>query len=368
MKIAFISPTLPFRSGIARHTHSLAVALAARDDVNVTVHSFSRLYPGFLFPGETDRNETVERPENYVVDYRIDSINPVTWVKAARRIRQSAPDLVIIPVWTFFVAPCLGAIARILRSKGIEVVALVHNAADHDSAPWKDFLLRFQLREADRYVTHNNSLADAIRVSNQNAEITVSPHPIYDDYPSAKGTLPQQRGLELLFFGLIRPYKGLDIALEALAQSKRNDVRLSIVGEFWSGKRETNALIERLGLRDRVDMVARYVRDDEAAEYFHRADAVLAPYRSATGSGVIALAQHYRRPVIGSDVAGLREAIRHKETGWIIPNGDEAALAQIIADPGLREKTIAMRPALDAEANDLSWVNFAGHVLGRHHD
>ena len=138
--------------------------------------------------------------------------------------------------------------------------------------------------------------------------IEVSAHPVYDDYPEPRGTLAREAGLELLFFGLIRPYKGLDLALEALAASGRDDVRLSVVGEFWEGRDQIDALIARLALEDRVTLVPRYVTDAEAAEYFSRSDALVAPYRSATGSGVVALAQWYARPVIASDVPGLAEA------------------------------------------------------------
>ena len=363
MKIAIVGPTLPFRSGIARHTDALASALAQDTQRNVTVYSFSRQYPKWLFPGESDTDPNAAPPTTYHTRYNLDSINPLSWRAVANAVVKDAPDLVIIPAWTFFTAPALGTIARRLRKAGIEVVMIVHNATDHEASRWKSAMSRYQLRAADRFVTHNKALADDIVALGINAPAVVSRHPVYDDYPDAHRTLPRERKLELLFFGLVRPYKGLDLALNALAQSALNDVRLSIVGEFWSGMEETQALIEQLGLSEHVDLVARYVSDQEAAEYFHRADAVLAPYRTATGSGVVALAQHYGRPVIASDAPGLAEAITPGRTGWLFPAGDIGALSALLAGAVSRKNAAAMAPAIEACREELSWPRFAQSVL-----
>lgn len=362
MKVAIIGPVAPFRGGIARHTGALALALAGRPDDAVTVVSFSRQYPGFLYPGESDREDGAAPPPGIDCAYIIDSLNPLTWRRAVAEVAGSAPDLAVIPAWTFFLAPCLGYIARGLRRRGIPVVMIVHNAEDHEARGWKTGLSAFQVRQASAFVTHNAGIAGALARLAPGIPARICPHPVYDDFPAPEGTLPRRAGLELLFFGLVRPYKGLDIALKALERSGREDVHLTVAGEFWEGLDETRALIRTLNLGDRVELVPRYVSDQEAAEFFARADAVVAPYRSASGSGVVALAQWYDRPVVASDIPGLASAVSDGETGWLFPPEDIDALARLLAERVDRESAAAMHPAIEAVKDASSWERFAATV------
>lgn len=363
MRVSIIGPVSPFRSGIARHTTALAHDLARRGGVDVSILSFSRQFPGFLYPGESDLDPEGRAPEGIETDFCLDSINPLSWRAAAGKVLRRKPALAVIPAWTFFVAPCLGYIARALHRRGVPVVMIVHNAEDHETARWKTALSRFQLRHASRFLTHNAGIAAALRRLAPDIPVAVRPHPVYDDYPRPRGDLERVASLELLFFGLIRPYKGLDIALRALAASGLQDVRLAVVGEFWQERGETDALIRETGLGDRVELVPRYVSDQEAAEYFGRCDAVIAPYRSATGSGVVALAQWYGRPVIASDVPGLAEAIVDGRTGWLFPAGEVSALAEALRTRVSRAAAEAMRPEIEAARRDLSWESFGDAVL-----
>lgn len=363
MRVSIIGPVVPFRSGIARHTTALARELARRPGDDVSIVSFSRQYPSLLYPGESDTDPDARVPEGLNADFCLDSINPLSWRKAALRVLQSHPDVAVIPAWTFFLAPCLGFIARALRKRDVPVVMIVHNAEDHEAARWKSSLSRFQLRQGSRFLTHNSAIAADLKRLVPDIPVSIRPHPVYDDYPEPRGDLPRTHALELLFFGLVRPYKGLDVALRGLAAADLEDVRLSVVGEFWQGRAETEALIRELGLSSKVELVPRYVSDQEAAEYFDRCDAVMAPYRSATGSGVVALAQWYRRPVIASDVPGLSQAIVDGKTGWLFPAGDVSALARLLESQVSRTPAHAMRPALEATRTELSWTRFADAIL-----
>lgn len=363
-RIALIGPVAPLRSGIARHSGALAAELARHSGATVQAWSFSRQYPARLFPGEAQIDNALPPPAGVAVSQTIDTLNPLTWRHTAREVAAFAPDLAIVPAWTFFTAPALGWIARDLRRRGIPVVAMVHNARDHEAAGWKNRLLAWQIAQANRAVAHNAPVAAQIAAIDPAMPVAISPHPLYDDYPAPTGTLPRRAALELLFFGLVRPYKGLDLLIEALAQSGLHDVRLTIAGEFWSGLDETRAQVARLGLSDTVEIVPRYLSDAETAELFARCDALIAPYRAATGSGVLALAQHYQRPVIASDVPGLREAVAHRETGWLFPGGDIAALAALLRDTATRQTAAAMQPALAAQRDTLSWAKLAEAVVG----
>ena len=155
---------------------------------------------------------------------------------------------------------------------------------------------------------------------------------IFDYFPQPTLSLPKRAKLELLFFGFVRPYKGLDILLDAMVQLKTEDVYLSIVGEFWNGENEAVLFIAEHGLVDKVEIVARYVSDDETANYFARADVVVLPYHSATGSAVIPLAFHYDKPVIATKVGGLSDVVEDGKTGTLIDSGSSSQLVAAIKD------------------------------------
>lgn len=364
MRICITGPTPPYRSGISRHTHALATALTKIPGVEVEVFSFSRQYPKLFYPGADDRDPGLAPPETYPCHYTVDTLNPASWIETASRIDRAEPDLVLIPAWTFFTAPCLEAIARWLEKRGRHVRMIVHNAADHESSKWKAALLKRQLQAASSFIVHNRAMANDLKKI-ADKPVIVSPLPLFDDYPPPLGLLPRERDLELLFFGVVRPYKGLDIAIKALAASGLENVRLSVVGEFWSGRKEIENLIETLDLGDRIEMVAEFVSDRTAAEYFARCDAVIASYRRVTGSAVVALAQHYRRPVIASDLPGFREALTHGKTGWLFENENANALAELLRNDVTRASAERMRPDLEAQSCLLSWDRYARAAIDR---
>lgn len=357
MKFALIGPFPPFRSGVARHTGALADELACYGEV--ARFSFSRQYPSWLFPGENDRDESAIPAS---ADFCIDSINPLSWRKAVRRIKEFRPDAAIIPAWTFFTAPALTFIASSLRRAGIPVVAMVHNAADHETAKWKSWLLARQIRQADSAITHNQALARAIARIAGKLPVTVAPHPLFD-YPQAKGNLPRRASLELLMFGLVRPYKGVDLLLEAFATCADCDVKLSIVGEVWGDAKALRNKIDAQGLGDRIELVPHYVSDSDAAEYFKRADIVVLPYTHVTGSGVAPVAFHYGKPVIASGLEGFRELIRSGETGWLFPAGDAKALATLIKERAQKNDAGSLAPHIAAQRARLSWPAFVKAVI-----
>lgn len=362
-RVAIVGPVEPFRSGVSRHTTALARALARRSDTVVRVFSFSRQYPRRLFPGESDRAPDAQPPGELDVRYVIDSINPLSWLAAARQLTAFDPQLVIAPAWTFFLAPCLSAIlAHVHFWQGAPVVSVVHNAADHEQAAVKALFSNLQLRQASVYVTHNQTLADGIREVVPNAKIELCVHPIFD-YPPAQGILHRRAELELLMFGLLRPYKGLDVLLEALARLPQRSVMLSVVGESWQSLDEVRAQIARLKLEERVELVARHVTDAEAAEWFARADAVVLPYRSVTGSGVLPLAFHYGKPVVVSQLPAFLELIEQGKTGWSFPVGDAQALARLLEQTVTREAAGAMSPHIERARAEWSFERFAEVVL-----
>jgi D-inositol-3-phosphate glycosyltransferase len=360
MRVAVVGPIEPFRSGVARHTTALARALARRAGTEVRVYSFSRQYPAWLFPGESDRASDASVPADLDASFSIDSLNPLSWMRVIRDIRAYGPQLVIAPAWTFFLSPCLTAILSRVRCP---IVAVVHNVSDHDGGGVRSLISAMQLRRASAHVTHTRELAAGVARIVPGAHVIVHAHPIFE-YPAARRALPVRAELELLMFGLIRPYKGLDVLLEAVARCDRRSLMLSVVGESWQDPASIRAQVKRLGLEGRVELVLRYVSDAEAAEYFDRADVVVLPYRSVTGSGVVPLAWHYGKPVVASDLPGFRELVSHGENGWLVPPGDVAELARTLADEVDRSTAASMQPRIGQLRSELTFEHFAEATLG----
>ena len=172
---------------------------------------------------------------------------------------------------------------------------------------------------------------------------------------------PRRGSLDLLFYGFVRPYKGLDLLVEAMALTA-DDVYLTIAGEFWDGERQIRERISALGLGSRVELRPRYHSEEETAELFARCDVVALPYRSATGSGVVPIAYHYNKPVIVSRVGGLPDVVHEGETGRLVEPGDVEALAAAIKSM-TRTEAESMIPAIQAMKSSMTWSSLAAALL-----
>jgi len=358
--VTIIAPVPPFRGGIAHHSAALARAFNDMADCDVAVESFSRLYPQFLYPGESAYDPAGIQPGDVPANCELDVLNPLSWRRLAKRVAARG-GVAVIPCWTFFAAPCLGWIARSLRKHGVAVAMLVHNVGDHEGAGWKNALTHWQLAGAARFVTHSAELQAQLRAAGLQQPCTVMDHPPYSHFPEPTGTLTKEAGLELLCFGLVRPYKGVDIALRGLARSGIDDVRLTIAGEIWDGAEDLRQLAADPMLEGKIAFRDCYQSDQDAAELFDRADALLLPYRSITGSGVLAMAQHYRCPVVASDLPALTRTIARDRLGWTFATGDAEQLGRLLAKEVTRES--CERVSREMAAPDLSGWNAMAQAL-----
>ncbi|MDA9982871.1 glycosyltransferase [Gammaproteobacteria bacterium] len=360
-RVVLIGPVLPFRGGIAQHTTMLHRAMTGSTEC-LTL-SFSRQYPGWLFPGESDRDASYEGHLEPGAEYLIDSLNPLSWRRAVKRTIVFQPEVVVIPWWTAFWSPCFGYITTALVRLGIEVVFLCHNVVEHESTDWKSWLTRQVLSRGTRFIVHTHE--DEINLTDllPRAMVAVHPHPIYHQFPAPNGNLARRRNLELLFYGFVRQYKGLDLLIKAMGQLKGLDIQLTIAGEFWNGEEEAHARIDALGIRDQVEVRAWYHSDQETAELFERAHAIVLPYQTATGSGVVPIAYHYNRPVISTRVGGLLDVVHHGKTGFLVKPGDENDLAEVLRklSPSSCE---AMHTAIKELKSTMSWEGLAQVVIG----
>ncbi len=333
MKIAMIGPSYPFRGGLSLHTTLLCRYLRKRHEVSF--YSFKRQYPAWLFPGKTDRDNSTEPLREPGVEHLLDSLNPWTWLKVVRRIAADRPDLVIIPWWTFFWAPQFLTIALLLRLLlEFRLLFLCHNVFDHDSRRLSRICAKTVLPRGDFFIVHSEE--DFVRLSTfvDPGKITLG---FLTSNESTADSAPSQAdarrclglsGEVLLFFGFVRPYKGVGHLLQALPLILRErEVTLLLVGESWVGDDSVERRIRELGIERQVRRIDGYVPNEEVSWYFAAADLVVLPYVSATGSGVLQTAFTFDRPVVATRVGSLPLTVEDGRTGYLVEPADPAALA-----------------------------------------
>jgi glycosyltransferase involved in cell wall biosynthesis len=336
-RVALVGPLPPWRGGIADQTLRLARAMKHLG-VAPRVFTFRRMYPAFLYPGPRNREDPFDEgkegfPEGLdEVRPILDGMNPFSFSSASKEILASGASLLVVPWWTAYFAPhVLLLFAGISRAApGVTKLLLCHNVFDHERNPLKSALTRAVLRRADRFVVQNARSAGEILSERPDARVDVIPHPsepraVIPDRAAARARLGVPADVPLfLFSGFLRPYKGWDVLLEAFAAARRGvpEAQLVLAGEAWGAARDVPA---RAPAGVRLEL--RYLSEDERALWFAACDAVVCPYRHATGSGIAADALAFSRPVIGSAVDGLAGIVEEGRSGLLVPPGDAGALA-----------------------------------------
>lgn len=338
MKLVLAGPVYPYRGGIAHYTTMLCQALREQGH-DVLLVSFKRQYPKWLFPGRSDKDPSKKPLEVEGTQYWIDSLNPITWLVAFWRIRQYRPDALILPWWTTFWAPAwfvLGVLNRLFMRRPL--IYICHNVLPHEVQWWDPWVVRLVLRWGTRFIVQSTEekkrLADLI----PGAQIAVVPHPVYDMFANERIPKEEARrrlGLPfevpvLLFFGIVREYKGLQDVLTALPEirARLERVILLVAGEFWEDKERYLAMIERLGVSDSVIIEDRYIPNEEVALYFSAADVLVAPYRRMTGSGAVQMAQGFGLPAIRTDIQKPRCAAARDEA--VLPTNSETLAVEVV--------------------------------------
>lgn len=370
MKIINIGPAFPFRGGIANFNLALSREFA-RCGHSSEIVTFTYQYPRFLFPGKT-QFEQGRAPEDIKIMPLISSVNPFSWYRAARYIHRFSPDILIIHYWMPFMAISLGKTIRIIKKREqIRALAVTHNIIPHEKhAGWK-FLTRYFLKSCDGFITMSRTVTDALTTFRPNAPSAFIPHPIYDIFGEkvSRGTAAEFLGLPpnmnyLLFFGLIRRYKGLELLIKAMPSIIRQikDIKLIIAGEFYSGKEEYFNLMYEFHIMEHIHVVDRFIPADEVKYYFSIADLVVQPYLSATQSGITQIAYHFEVPMVVTDVGGLAELVPDGKAGYVVP-AEYQYVAKAVINFFEFNKTGHFREGLKEEKNKHTWANMVNGIL-----
>jgi glycosyltransferase involved in cell wall biosynthesis len=374
MRIVLIGPVYPYRGGIAHHTALLERSLHAANH-EVLVISFKRQYPRWLYPGSTDRDPS-STPLHTPAEYLLDPLYPWTWRLTRRRIAAFSPDLVVIQWWTTFWSFAFASLRGFCQRQRIPVAYILHNVLPHEQRPWDAWLAQRALRGADTVIAQNPNEADRLLELLPAAHVRTCEMPLYSSFtgdPLTRQAARHRLGIPadspmLLFFGIVRPYKGLHVLLDALGILNRQVQAplLIAAGEFWEDARSYRSTIHELGLDRLVRIEDRYIPNEEVDVFFSAADVLIAPYLAGTQSAAVALALGRRLPVILTEriAAGVSPAF----TGLtrVVPAGDATALSQAIQ--AILEDLPRLQPLpLDPQADWMRMVHLLETLGGTGH-
>jgi D-inositol-3-phosphate glycosyltransferase len=362
LKIVSIGPAYPLRGGISKFNESLSSAFHKSGDDIINI-SFSYLYPAFLFPGKSQFSVSAP-PADLKIHTILSPLNPFTWIKTAKRVIHINPDIIVFHYWMPFFSPAYAALARLIKKKckSTRIIVVAHNLIPHEHQPGSRFLTRMLLKQVEGVVTLSSSVLGDLDVVLPGKKGIFLPHPIYDFGPAVeRNAALKQLALSgtdkyLLFFGLVRDYKGLDLLLEALALIKTTQLKLLVAGEFYDKKERYLQIIEKYSLKNMVLIRDQYIPDDEVKYYFSLADLVVQPYKSATQSGITQIAYHFECPMLVTDVGGLPEIVKHNKTGFVVPP-EPIKIAQAI-DSFFMNNIQDFKTNIKTEKEKYSWMHF----------
>ena len=371
-KVIILGSAYPLRGGgLATFNERLARAFQ-EEGHEVNIYTFSLQYPGFLFPGKTQYSEE-PAPEGLDIRVKVNSINPLNWLKIGLELRKLKPELLVIRYWIPFMAPCLGSIAALVKgNRHTRVVAISDNIIPHEKRPGDRFLTQYFIKRIHGFVTLSESVRNdlmAFGVPEQNSSYCA--HPLYDNFGEAlpMGQARKSLGIDhmgplVLFFGFIRDYKGLDLLLKAFGRKEIRElsVKLLVAGEFYTDPETYHELAEELGIDKHIFWHTHFIPNEKVREYFCASNLVAQPYKSATQSGVTQVAYHFEVPMLVTAVGGLPEMVPHGKAGYVV-EPDPKAIAEALVDFFRKEKEMTFRENLKEEKKRFSWYKLVAALM-----
>ena len=373
MKITILSTAFPYRGGIAVFTERLARAFQAEKD-DVSISTFSLQYPNFLFPGKSQYSSS-EKPKDLTIVQEVNSINPLNWVWLGLKLKKQKADILILKYWIPFMAPCLGTIARIVkRNKHTKVIVVIDNLIPHEKRFGDHLLNTYFVNSVDGFVAMSESVFNDLDQFVANKKKVLGVHPLYDNFGEAisKENAIVRLSLDknykyILFFGIIRKYKGLDILLEAFADNRlqNQNLKLIVAGEFYEDAKPYYDLIEKYNLSDSVVLATKFIPDEKVVDYFCAADIIAQPYKNATQSGVTQIAYHFEKPMLVTNVGGLNEIVPNHKVGYVCePNAKD--VSNCLVDFFSKDKESEFIEGVKEEKSKYSWDKMIENIKSLH--
>ena len=360
MKISMVGPVYPYRGGIAQYTTFLAQALKKAEH-QLQMISFRRQYPSILYPGASDKDPSTH-PVKVDAEYLLDPLYPWTWWRAASAILRTQPNMVVIQWWTTFWAPGYAVLARRIR-RATSVVFVIHNVFPHEGKPWDRWLARIALSQGHAFVVQAPHEQQKLLQLIPGARVCYCNLPTYARFGESMISREEARrelGLPMdrtifLFFGIIRPYKGLKHLIEAMRLLDKHS-HLVIAGEFWESLEAHLQRIAKLGCQDQVTIFNEYIPNERAHLLFSAADGLVAPYVGGTQSAAVGVSLGYGLPMIVTEriAAGIEAGT---EGVQIVPAHDARALAAAM------DNIVSGRTAIASVAADSGNWEHLVHLL-----
>jgi D-inositol-3-phosphate glycosyltransferase len=370
MNIIIIGTAFPYRGGLAAYNERLARQLVTEGH-DVTILTFTLQYPGFLFPGKSQFMEGAP-PSVPAIERKVNSVNPFNWLSVGYRLKKQKPDLLIFKYWIPLMAPCFGTIARFTKSNGhTKVLCILDNVIPHEHRPGDKILTRYFLACIDGAIAMSQSVMNDLHLFRKNIPAKLNPHPLFDNFgpPAPRGEAIKTLGLDpgfryILFFGFIRAYKGLDLMLKAFSDERfrKMNLKLIIAGEFYEDPEPYLKQIKEYDLENEIILFDRFIADDEVSQFFSVAELIVQPYKSATQSGVTQIAYHFEKPMVVTNVGGLKEIVPHGRCGYVV-NTDPVEIANAINDFFVNDRNEIFIKNVKEEKEKYSWSKMTGSVM-----
>jgi len=365
MKISIFSAFYPFRGGIAQFNARLAQELVKEHTIKT--FTFKKQYPQFLFPGKSQFVDSSVSSDPVKAERIVSTFNPFTYFAAAKKIKGSESDVFITNYWMTFFGPFMGIFGK--YAKGMKRIALVHNLVPHEKRFFDSWFNRFFVKQYDGFVVLSEAVKNDILALAPNAKILFMEHPLYDHFEAKLEQTQAKKELKLhsdkktlLFFGIIRDYKGLDNLIAAM-EHLNDDYQLLIAGEVYGDDHKYLDLIDQSSKKESIFLFNQFIADSEVHRFFSAADLCVLPYRTATQSGVTAISHYFELPVLATNVGGLNETIAHGETGWIIEKSEPRLIAQGISMFFNETNKQQVKSSLVELKEERSWSQFASKII-----
>jgi glycosyltransferase involved in cell wall biosynthesis len=363
-KVVFFSALPPYRGGISDFSELVVSAMEQLCDLKA--FTFKKQYPNFLFPGKTQLSlNKLSKSYPRIVS----GFNPLSYFSAVRQIKKSSPTIFITNYWMTFFAPMNVFFSKSLKKDCLKI-AIIHNLIPHEKRFFDTFFNRIFVKSYDGFIVLSDSVKKDLLAIDPAAKHCLLKHPSYNQFGEkiAREEAANLLGLDptkkiLLFFGLIRNYKGLNLLLQAFSNLS-NEFSLLIAGEVYGDEINYTDLIAKSKNKN-IHFVNQFIDEQDVKLYFSVADLCVLPYKSATQSGIQALANSFCLPVLISNVGGLAEDIVDEKNGFILHDINPLAIQNKIEEIFNENKLIQIEENLKIEnllLND-TWTKFSDSLI-----